>query len=397
MSMATQPVAHPRAWRTSRTSLSLLLGAAAALLLVLAGCAADKPKPTALETVAPQISGRQVWAARVESVRFPLAVAVRDGNFIVAGSDGTVLALDAQSGAERWRGQAGKSLSAGVGSDGRFAAVVTRDNELVVLDKGAKLWSANLASRTSTAPLVAGERVFVIGVDRVVHAFDALDGRRLWTLQRPGEALTLAQPAVLAAYKNTLVAGIGALMLGIDPTTGSVRWELAVTLPRGTNEVERLNDLVGPLLRVGDSLCARAFQTAVGCVAISGSSSGGGERATLRWSRNAGGQQALGGDADYVFGVDGTDRLSAWRAASGDLAWTHERLLYRGLSAPLSAGKTVMFGDVEGQVHFLAREDGRSLLRLATDGSPVVAQPVLSGSTMLVVTRNGGVFAFRPE
>ena len=386
MSVAIKPAAR---------HCSGLLALAAALALALAGCAADKPKPTALETVAPQISGRQVWAARVDSVQFPLAVAVREGSFIVAGSDGTVLALDAQSGAERWRGQAGKPLSAGVGSDGRFAAVVTRDNELVLLDKGARLWSANLASRTSTAPLVAGERVFVIGVDRVVHAFDALDGRRLWTLQRPGEALTLSQPAVLAAFKNTLVAGIGAVMLGIDPTTGSVRWELAVTSPRGTNEVERLNDLVGPLLRVGDTLCARAFQTAVGCVAIN--SSGGSERATLRWSRNAGGQQALGGDAEFVFGADGTDRLSAWRAGGGELAWTHERLLYRGLSAPLSAGKTVMFGDVEGQVHFLAREDGRSLLRLPTDGSPVVAQPVLSGSTMLVVTRSGGLFAFRPE
>ncbi len=373
----------------------LLLAGSAGLMAALAGCAADKPKPTLLETVSPQIGGRLVWSARLESVQFPLGVAARDGAFVVAGSDGTVLALDAQTGAERWRGQAGSRLSAGVGSDGRFAAVVTRDNELVVLDKGVRLWSASLASRSSTAPLVAGERVFVVGVDRVVHAFDVLDGRRLWTLQRPGEALTLAQPAVLAAYKNTLVAGIGALMLGVDPTTGSVRWELAVTSPRGTNEVERLNDLVGPLLRVGDSLCARAFQTAVGCVALSGAA--GAERASLRWSRTAGGQKALGGDAEFVFGADSTDRVSAWRAGGGELAWTHERLLYRGLSAPLSAGKTVMFGDAEGQVHFLAREDGRTLLRLPTDGSPVVAQPVLSGSTVLVVTRNGGLFAFRPE
>ena len=372
----------------------LAAGAAlAALLLVgLAGCAADKPKPTALEAITPQIAGRQVWSARVESVQFPLAVAVRAGAFIVAGSDGTVLSLDAQSGRELWRGQAGNKLSAGVGSDGRFAAVVTRDNELVVLDQGARLWSTRLASRTSTAPLVAGERVFVIGVDRIVHAFDALDGRRLWTLQRPGEALTLAQPGVLAAYKNTLVAGQGAVLVGADPTTGSVRWEVAITSPRGTNEVERLNDLVGPLLRVGDTLCARAFQTAVGCVAVADT-----DRASLRWSRNAGGQQAVGGDADFVFGGDATDRLSAWRAGGGELAWTHERLLYRSLSAPLSAGKAVMLGDLDGQVHFLAREDGKTLLRLPTDGSAVVAQPVLSGTTVLVVTRNGGLFAFRPE
>jgi len=365
---------------------------AALLVAVLAGCAADKPKPTELDKVSPQIAGRQVWTARVDSVQFPLAVAVRDGAFIVAGTDGTVLSLDAQSGGEQWRGQAGGRLSAGVGSDGRYAAVVTTENELVVLDKGAKLWTTRLASRTATAPLVAGERVFVMGVDRIVHAFDAIDGRRLWKLERTGEALTLAQPGVLAAYKNTLVAGVGAVMLGLDPTTGSVRWEVPVTSPRGTNEVERLNDLVGPVLRVGDTLCARAFQTAVGCVAVSGA-----DRATLRWSRIAGGQRAVGGDADYVFGADASDRLSAWRAGAGELVWTNERLLYRALSAPLSAGKTVMFGDLEGQVHFLGRDDGKTLLRLPTDGSPVVVQPVLSGSTMLVVTRNGGLFAFRPE
>jgi hypothetical protein len=37
------------------------------------------------------------------------------------------------------------------------------------------------------------------------------------------------------------------------------------------------------------------------------------------------------------------------------------------------------------------------LLRLATDGSAVVGKPALSGTTLLVVTRNGGLFAFRPQ
>lgn len=365
---------------------------AAVCAAALAGCAADRPKPTPLEPVTAQIAVRQAWSVRVDSVRFPLAVTVHEDKFFVAGSDGTVLALEAQSGRELWRGQAGGRLSAGVGSDGRRAAVVTVDNQLVVMDQGTKLWSTQLASRTSTAPLVAGERVFVLGVDRVVHAFDALDGRRLWTVQRSGEALTLAQPGVLAAFQNTLVAGIGAVMMGIDPTTGSVRWDLAVTSPRGTNEVERLNDLVGPLLRVGDRLCARAFQTAVGCVDVAGP-----DRAALRWSRLAGGQQAVGGDADFVVGADANDRISAWKSGGGELAWTNERMLYRGLSAPLSTGKAVVFGDGEGQVHFLDREGGKPLLRLPTDGSPVVAQPVLSGKTMLVATRDGGLFAFRLE
>ena len=365
---------------------------ALAAIAALVGCASDKPKPTPLEPVTASMAGRQLWSARVDAVRFPLAVTAQGGNFFVAGSDGSVLALEGASGRELWRGQAGAKLSAGVGSDGRRAAVVTSDNQLVVMDQGARSWSTRLSSRTTTAPLVAGERVFVLGVDRVVHAFDAIDGRRLWSLQRPGEALTLAQPGALSAFKNTLVVGIGAVMLGIDPTTGSVRWELALTSPRGTNEVERLNDLVGPLLRVGDQICARAFQTAVGCVAVAGP-----DRASLRWSRNAGGQQAVGGDADFVFGADASDRISAWKTAGGELAWTNERLLYRGLSAPLAIAKAVIFGDSQGQLHFLDRQDGKTLLRLPTDGSAVVAQPVLAGKTVLVATRNGGLFAFSTE
>lgn len=349
----------------------------------------EKPKPTALESITPQISGRQVWSAKLDGIQFPLAITVRDGSFVAAGSDGTVVSLEATSGREQWRGQAGRRLSAGVGSDGRFAAVVTVDNELVVLDRGQRIWSAPLLSRTTTAPLVAGERVFVVGVDRIVHAFDALDGRRLWTYKRSGEPLTLAQPAVLAAYKNTLLVGQGASLVGVEPLKGAQSWDVAITSPRGTNEVERLNDLVGPALRVGDTICARAFQTAVGCVAAN--------NGTLRWSRLNAGQRALGGDAELVFGADASDRITAWRAGNGDTAWTNERLLYRGLSAPLSVGKTVVFGDAEGQVHFLSREDGKTLLRLPTDGSPIVAQPVASGGTVLVATRSGGLFAFRAD
>jgi outer membrane assembly lipoprotein YfgL len=371
---------------TRATRLASLL----ALGLALAACSStDKPKPTPLESVTAQLGGRLAWSSRVDGIAFPLAVTAREGLFVAAGTDGGVVALDPASGRELWRGQAGRKLSAGVGSDGRFAAVVTIDNELVVLDRGNRAWSSPLLSRTTTAPLVAGERVFVVGVDRVVHAFDAQDGRRLWNYKRSGEPLTLAQPSVLAAYRNTLIVGQGASLVGLDPDKGALAWDVPITSPRGTNEVERLNDLVGPVLRVGDTLCARAFQTAVGCVAAS--------TRTLRWSRLNAGQQAVGGDAELVVGADASDRISAWKAANGDLAWTNERLLYRGLSAPLTLGKTVVFGDVEGQVHFLAREDGRTLLRLPTDGSPVVAQPVAVGGTVLVATRNGGLFAFRTD
>ena len=229
-------------------------------LAVLVGCAADKPKPKPLEPVTPKIAGRQVWSAKLDGVRFPLSVVSRDGSFIVAVDDGTRAGAGGRAAAaELWRANAGAPLSAGVGSDGRFHAVVTMRQQAGHLRRRARSSGArSLNSRVSTAPLVAGERVFVMGVDRAVHAFDALDGKRLWTLQRPGEALTLLHIGVLTAVKDTLIAGQGPRLAGIDPTRGTLRWEVPVGSPRGSNEVERLADLIGPAVRAGQHGCARA-------------------------------------------------------------------------------------------------------------------------------------------
>ena len=60
-------------------------------------------------------------------------------------------------------------------------------------------------------------------------------------------------------------------------------------------------------------------------------------------------------------------------------------------------GRSVIVGDSSGYVHLLSREDGSLLTRLATDGSPVAAAPVLAGNTLVVVTRSGGIYGFVPE
>ena len=356
---------------------------------LLLACASDKPKPIPLEPLKPQIAGKVVWNKRLDSVGFSLAVAVNDGVFTVASNDGSVLAIQADDGRELWRANAGARLAAGVGSDGRFAAVVTREGELVVFEAGKLLWRKALGVRVATAPLVAGERVFLLGVDRAVQAYDVLDGHKLWSLQKAGDPLTLSQPGVLAAFKDTLLVGQGPRLVGLDPLRGTVRWDVAAASPRGTNEVERLADLVGPAHRIIDSVCARAFQAAVACVNA--------DRGTLVWTRNVGGIQGLGGDEQYVFGADASDRITAWKRISGEAAWTSEKFLNHGLGTPLAVGSTLVFGDAQGWVHWLSRDKGDALLRLPTDGSAIVSAPVLSGLTMLVVTRNGGLFAFRPE
>jgi len=367
--------------------LPLVLLAAALSACSLFG--GDAPKPTPLTEFKAEIAGRVVWSERLGDVEFPLAVSSVGEAFVLADSKGQVRALRALDGKELWRADAKAGLSAGIGSDGRFAAVVTRDQDLVVFEGGNERWRQRLKAPVRTAPLVAGERVFVLGVDRVVLAFDALDGQRLWELRRPGDALLLSQPGGLTAYKDTLVVGQGPRLAGVDPLKGTLRWEANVANPRGTNEVERLADVVAPLVRTGDLICARAFQSAVGCVNA--------QRGSQVWSRPNAGAIGVGGDAQAIVGFDASDRLTAWRTSNGETIWSSEAFQHRKLAAPLVTGQVVVFGDLEGYVHFLDRATGKPQLRLKTGSSPIVTAPALSGTTMLVVAKDGGVHAFRPE
>lgn len=369
----------------------LHLGVAALVVVLLAACASgnERPKPQPLAPNVPVLGIRAAWTAAIGPVDFPLDVHVVDGRAYLASSNGTVAAIDAQTGADVWRTALDTPLSAGVGSDGRFAAVVSRTNELMVLDAGKLVWRQPLKVLTLTAPLVAGGRVFTLSTDRSVNAFDAQSGQRLWQQQKPADPLVLGQAGLLTAVNDTLVVGFGGRVSGLNPLTGAVRWDTPVVSARGTNEVERLVDVVAGFSREGTQLCVRSFQYAVACVDAANGRS--------LWSKPANGSTGVAGDNDTVYGTEGDGRLSAWSRKDGEKLWTLERYRFRTLSTPLVTGRSLIFGDDSGNLHVLAKTDGAPLNRLATDESGLAVAPVLSGKTLMVVSRRGNVYAFRPE
>ncbi len=364
---------------------------ALALVAMLTACASgsDVLKPADLGANPALLGVRTAWSSKIAPVDFPLQAKAVGHTVALAGADGAVLSLDARNGAVLWRSQVGAPIAAGVGSDGHFSAVVTRGNELVVLEADQVRWRAVLTAQVFTAPLVAGERVFVLGGDRSVAAFDAKSGRKLWQQQRPGDALVLRQAGVLTAVGNTLVVGLSGHLIGMNPLNGNTLWDATIASPRGTNDIERLVDLVAGFSRQGNEVCVRAFQTAVGCVdALRGS---------VTWKRQAVGAVGLQGDELQVYGVESDSRVLAWKRGTGEPVWASERLRYRNLSAPLLLGRSLVLGDDTGLVHFLSRVDGTPLTRLTTDGSAIEVTPVVAAGTLVVVTRNGGVYGFQPE
>lgn len=377
----------------SKSPLAHLLRVPAAIIIValLAGCfgGGNKPQPAELQPVTALVSARQSWTARIGKVNFPLQVSVSDAGVALAGGDGNVVMLNPQTGREIWRAALNASISAGAGSDGKTVAVVTRENDVVAIQDGKELWRQKLGAQAFTSPFVAGGRVFVLAGDRSVNAFDGQTGRKLWSQQRPAEPLVLQQSGVMLAVGDNLVVGLAGRLAALDPSSGSVRWEVPIASPRGINDVERLVDLVGPASRAGEIVCTRAFQANIGCVNAS--------RGSLLWTRPANGIHGLAGDDRLLFGTEADGTVLAWRRTDGERAWTTDRLRYRSLTAPLIAGRSMVVGDFSGFIHLLSREDGSLLNRLPTDGSAIAATPVLAGSTLIAVTENGGIYGFQPE
>lgn len=363
---------------------------------ILPGCALmssfsgpTKPQPAALQAVSGDVVARQAWVSRIGVVNFPLDAAVAGSSVFVAGGDGVVAAIDARTGVDMWRVSVGAPLAAGVGSDGKTAVVVTRANQVVAFADGRELWRQKISAQVYTAPLVAGGRVFVLAADRSVTAFDGQTGRRLWSQQRPSEPLVLKQSGVMIAVADTLIVGLSGRLVGLNPSSGSIRWEAPIATARGVNDVERLVDLVGRVSRDGEVVCARAFQAAVGCVNTA--------RGNLLWTKPANGSQGIHGDDKRLYGTESDGTLQAWNRIDGERAWTTDALRYRGLTAPLVVGRSVAVGDFAGIVHLLSRDNGSLLNRLNTDGSAIAAAPVLVGNTLVAVTRNGTVYGFVPE
>jgi outer membrane protein assembly factor BamB len=162
-----------------------------------------------------------------------------------------------------------------------------------------------------------------------------------------------------------------------------------VSYPKGVTEVERINDVTGPPTLVGSQTCAVTFQGQIGCFdANSG---------RALWGKAFSSTSGLAQDDRTVVAADDWSVVSAFDANTGSVLWKNDTLKNRDLSVPFLLGRAAVLGDYQGYVHFLSAADGTLVARVKTDGSAISAAPVLAGETLVVQTRDGGLFGYRPR
>ncbi|HVP08660.1 MAG TPA: outer membrane protein assembly factor BamB [Burkholderiales bacterium] len=381
------------------------LAAAAALAVGLAACSSlpdvslnpvdwfsggpTGPKPAELPALTNPQGVKTLWTSSIGAAEaFVFTPALSGDGVYVASRAGTVARLDAATGQAKWRVSVGKRLSGGVGSDGALAVVATDEGEVYALDAqtGAVRWRARVSSEVLAAPKFTDELVLVRSADSRIFAFNATDGKRRWVYQRAAASLIVRSPVGLSVGQGSVYAGFsGGKLAAISLANGSLRWEATVALPKGATELERVTDIVGEPAVLGREVCAAAYQGRVACYDAA--------KGSQVWSREMSTLTGVSFDARYAFVADDKGAVHALDRNNGRSIWKQDRLANRQLSLPLPLGTEVAAGDLQGFVHFMARESGAFVARAATDGSAIRAAPLRLPVGLLVQTQAGGLYA----
>jgi outer membrane protein assembly factor BamB len=298
------------------------------------------------------------------------APAVRSDVAYAAAEDGSIVSVDPASGATRWRINAGKPLSAGVGADAQLVVVGTDKGDVLAFDTSGKpLWQTKVSSEVSGPPRPAEGTLVVWSLDGKIYGLSPTDGSRKWVAQRATPPLTVRRFAGGIVTRGALFTGTaGGKLLAIDVTTGTIAWEGNVTIPKGATELERIADITSMPAIDERQVCAAAYVGRVACFEPL--------RGNLTWSREFGSLGGIALDNRYLYLTDDKGAIQALDKATGASVWKQDKLATRAPSGPVVVGDYLGVVDGEGYLHLLDRNDGGLVGRLATDGKAALAQPV---------------------
>lgn len=188
-------------------------------------------------------------------------------------------------------------------------------------------------------------------------------------------------PGIAVVGPTAVVALPGGRMISLMLANGGTNWDVVVGSARGTTDLERIADTSGMPAVLGRLVCAASFQGRVACYDVV---SGGGV-----WAKELSSDVGVSIDNDFVYAADEAGAVYAFSNLRGQSVWRNDRLAYRALTAPVSFEGMVAVGDLQGYVHFLSKDDGAFVARMATDGSAIRAMPLVVGDKLIIQTTDG--------
>jgi outer membrane protein assembly factor BamB len=115
----------------------------------------------------------------------------------------------------------------------------------------------------------------------------------------------------------------------------------------------------------------------------------------ISWRRRLSSFSGLAVDQDRVYVTDSRGKVWAFDKYTGSKRWVQNQLQGRELTRPVVTGQMLAFGDRDGYVHWLNRDNGALLGRYKAGGSGIVADPLSVRQDLVIYTQNGDLYRLR--
>ena len=351
-------------------------------------------EPAELVDFQEEVSIVRQWSVNVGSGAKNYLISLRptanSDTVFAADYEGQITALDVGTGNVRWQAQLDVPVTGGVGYGAGLVMVGTVEGEVFTLDAkdGAVLWTSQVSSEVLSSPKSNGEIVVVHSIDNKIAVLDAKTGEEIWQHDGDAPILSVRGTSESIVTNNMVLSGFDSgKLIAFSPDNGSIIWETRLALPTGRTELERMVDIDGEPLLVGDVIYSVTYQGRVGAVS----------RGTGRslWSQDSSSHHApaYGDGQIYVTGAE--DSVQAFQAGNGQSVWSNDQLFLRRLTGPVKLSGTIATADAEGYLHLLDPSDGRFVGREKIDGSGV-STPMLSvGESLIIQSNNGKISAYK--
>lgn len=390
------------------------------LVVGISGCSwfsdSDKEEnrePYPLTSFNAEVEVKTLWSTRVgdadESRYQRLVPAIDGGRIFAAAADGMVVALDPVKGRKVWKvnildfysdadsggflsfgGQKGDVISGGVGVGNNLVLIGSSAGDIIALNQGdgSLAWKSRVSSEVLVPPQISRDSVVVQAIDGKVVAYNALDGRKLWTYSTSVPSLTLRGTSTPILQQNTLIAGFAnGKVAMLDMEQGLPHWEQKVAVGQGQSELERLVDIDGTMVIEGSRIFVVSYQGRL--VALNGSTG------AIEWQHEASSFAGLGSGFGQVYLAADNSVLTAYDMASSKEVWKVDALTYRQITAPAAVGNYIVVGDLEGYIHFIAQSDGRFVGRKKVDGDGIRSTVMTRNDEIYVLGNSGKLTALK--
>ncbi len=386
----------PVRFLTKSVSLTLLVTS----LLLSSGCSwfsddeeEETYQPAPLPKIDKQFNARSDWSKQVGSgvgeFYNKLSPVIYNGKIVAADSKGLIKAFNLETGEEIWSSNVESEIYGGVAAASGLIALGSTDAEVIVLDAetGVEKWRNLVSSEVISSPAISDGKVVSRTIDGKLFAMDSETGERAWLYDRTVPTLTLRGTSSISVGRGAVVTGFanGKVALFLLET-GQAVWEKRVANPSGRSELDRVIDVDATPVIVGDAVYAVTFN---GNIAAYNLVDG-----AVLWQRELSSYQNMSVGGQIISITDSRSNVKALDRRTGGTLWTQTKLVDRRLTATVTFGDYMVAGDYEGYLHWFDRTDGAIVSRNSMGGGGIVADPVVHGDKMFVMTRNGRLTAF---